>query len=233
MMGQSAEPAPALRAVDVSKAYGTGDTTVHALRSCSIELQPATVSVVVGPSGSGKSTLLHVLSGLDTPSTGRVWLDGLPLSEQSERTRARWRARHIGFVLQRDNLIPSLSVEENVATPLILAGTSRSDALRQARATLELVDLSHRAKAWPGTISGGEAQRAAVARACAGKPRLIFSDEPTGALDSRSGRMVLDVLVRLSHQTGAAALLVTHDRAAVRVADAELLMEDGRLRRST
>lgn len=163
-----------LRAVDVSKTYGEGDAAVHSLRSCSIELEPGTITVVVGPSGSGKSTLLHILSGLDTPTTGTVWLNGMSLSEMAEKERAHWRARDIGFVLQRDNLIPSLSIEENVAAPLILGGERRSDALDKARETLELVGLSHRAGAWPATVSGGEAQRAAVARACAGSPKLIF-----------------------------------------------------------
>lgn len=218
---------PVLRAVGISKTHGVGNAAVEALRTCSIELRPGTITVVVGPSGSGKSTLLHVLSGLDTPTTGRVWMVGAPLSELSETQRAHWRARHIGFVLQRDNLIPSLTLEENVAAPLILAGIARAEAIRRARETLDVVGLSHRAQSWPAIVSGGEAQRAAVARACAGTPRLIFSDEPTGALDSVSSEKVLDLFVKLSRRTNAAALLVTHDPAAAELADEVVRIEDG------
>lgn len=225
---ESAEaPPPVLRAVGVSKIHGKGSAAVEALHPCSIELRPGTVTVVVGRSGSGKSTLLHVLSGLDTPTTGRVWMIGAPLSELSETQRAGWRARYIGFVLQRDNLIPSLSLEENVAAPLILAGTARGEALRRAREMLSVVGLAHRARAWPATVSGGEAQRAAVARACAGNPRLLFSDEPTGSLDSAASEAVLNLFVELSRRTGAAALLVTHDPTAAEIADTVVRIEDG------
>lgn len=224
---QEDAPPPVLRAVGISKVHGKGSAAVEALHRCSIELRPGTVTVVVGRSGSGKSTLLHVLSGLDTPSTGRVWMNGAPLSELSETQRARWRARYIGFVLQRDNLIPSLTLEENVAAPLILAGTARSEAVRRAREMLSVVGLSHRARAWPANVSGGEAQRAAVARACAGSPRLLFSDEPTGSLDVAASNEVLDLFVELSHRTNAAALLVTHDPAASELADTVVRIEDG------
>jgi ABC-type lipoprotein export system ATPase subunit len=220
-------PPPVLRAVGISKIHGKGSAAVEALHPCSIELRPGTVTVVVGRSGSGKSTLLHVLSGLDTPTTGRVWMNGAPLSELSETQRARWRARYIGFVLQRDNLIPSLTLEENVAAPLILAGTARAEAVRRAREMLSVVGLSHRAGAWPANVSGGEAQRAAVARACGGSPRLLFSDEPTGSLDVAASNEVLDLFVELSHRTNAAALLVTHDPAASELADAVVRIEDG------
>ncbi len=220
-------PPPVLRAVGISKTHGKGSAAVEALHRCSIELRPGTVTVVVGRSGSGKSTLLHVLSGLDTPTTGRVWMNGAPLSELSETQRARWRARYIGFVLQRDNLIPSLTLEENVAAPLILAGTARAEAVRRAREMLSVVGLGHRARAWPANVSGGEAQRAAVARACAGSPRLLFSDEPTGSLDVAASNEVLDLFVELSHRTDAAALLVTHDPAASELADAVVRIEDG------
>lgn len=227
---RSSEKLPILRAVDVSKRHGGGDAAVQALHRCSVELDPGTITVVVGPSGSGKSTLLHVLSGLERPTTGRVWLAGVALSDLTEARRARWRAHSIGFVLQRDNLIPSLTIEENVAAPLMLAGMRRREALHEARTTLEIVGLAHRTRAWPGTVSGGEAQRAAVARACAGSPRLIFSDEPTGALDSASSRVVLDLFLALSRRSGASTLLVTHDPAAVRIADVVLEIDDGRLR---
>jgi ABC-type lipoprotein export system ATPase subunit len=223
---------PLLCASGIEKIYRRGGVAVHALRPCDVELFAGTVTVVIGPSGSGKSTLMHLLSGLDTPTNGRVVLDGVPLSELSHVERARWRARHIGFVLQRDNLIPSLTIEENVAAPMILAGASRRTALSRARKALAEVDLLHRARAWPSTVSGGEAQRASVARACAGSPRLIFSDEPTGALDSVASRTVLDLLLSRSARTGAATLLVTHDLTAAEVADLVIRIEDGRLHRA-
>lgn len=223
------EDRPVLRAVEVSRTYGNGSSTVEALRQCSLELAAGTTTVVVGASGSGKSTLLHILSGLDSPTTGRVWMGGVPLSDLDEARRAHWRARYIGFVLQRDNLVPSLSLEENVASPLILSGVGRAAAIRRARETLDVVGLGHRARAWPATVSGGEAQRAAVARACAGSPRLIFADEPTGALDSSASSTVLDLLMELSRRTGAATLMVTHDPQAAEVADEVLRIEDGRL----
>jgi ABC-type lipoprotein export system ATPase subunit len=220
---------PVLRAMEISKVYGSGEATLEAVQKCSLELMSGTITVLVGPSGSGKSTLLHLLSGLDTPTTGRVWMGGVPLSELSEAQRARWRARHIGFVLQRDNLIPSMTLEENVAAPLVLGGTGRAAAVRRAREVLDAVGLDHRTRAWPGNVSGGEAQRAAVARACAGSPRLIFSDEPTGSLDSKSGKTVLDLFVKLSRQTGSATLIATHDPEAAAIADSLLRIEDGRL----
>lgn len=223
---------PLLQAVELIKTYGSGDAAVHAIRSASIELSAGTITAIVGRSGSGKSTLLHLLSGLDTPTSGDVWIDGVLLSGLSEKARAGWRARHMGFVLQRDNLIPSLTVEENVAAPHILAGATRAEALGAARATLERVELSHRAQAWPSTLSGGEAQRAAVARACAGSPRLIFSDEPTGALDSTTSEVVLGLLCSLSRESGAATVMVTHDMGVAGMADVVVRMEDGRLTRS-
>lgn len=221
--------AAALRAVDVSKTYGEGELAVTALHPCCLELFPGTVTAVVGKSGSGKSTLMHVLAGLDPATTGEVWLGGLAISEMPERTRARWRARHVGFVLQRDNLIPSLSLAENVATPLLLSGCERRDAMIRAREALSGVGLSHRADALPSDVSGGESQRTTIARACAGAPRLMFCDEPTGALDSAAGRVVLDLIFSKSRTTGAATLLVTHDPDAARRADVIVRLDDGRV----
>jgi ABC-type lipoprotein export system ATPase subunit len=218
-----------LRAVDLSKMYGSGNAAVHALRGVSLNLQAGTITAVIGRSGSGKSTLLHILSGIDTPTTGDVWIEGVSLSQLSEAARAHWRARHMGFVLQRDNLIPSLTVEENVAAPYILAGGTRRDGLRLAREALNRVELAHRANAWPSTLSGGEAQRATVARACAGRPRLIFSDEPTGALDSAMSQTVLDLLASLSRESGAASMVVTHDMSVAAIADVVVRMDDGHL----
>lgn len=218
-----------MRARDLHLVYGSGDSSVEALRGCSLTLDMGEILAIVGPSGSGKSSLLHVLAGIEAPTSGVVELDGTDLSGRDERERARWRARDAGFVLQRENLIPSLTVEENVAAPMMFCGLSRRAALRRARAMLAKVELGGRARAWPSEISGGEAQRAAIARACANDPRVIFADEPTGALDSRASGIALELFSALARETGAATLLVTHDMAAAGIADRRITLRDGRI----
>lgn len=217
-----------LRGEDLSKVYGAGEARTQALSNCDLTLNSGTVVTVVGPSGSGKSTLLNVLSGLDRPTTGRVVFDGVTLSDLSDREAAYLRASKIGFVLQRSNLIPSLSVCENVAAPLLFCGIRRSVALRRADQLLARVGISHRRDALPGEVSGGEAQRAAVARACAGEPKLIFADEPTGALDQESGRVVMSLLEEMTREVGACAVIVTHDQSIAARGDATLRLLDGR-----
>jgi ABC-type lipoprotein export system ATPase subunit len=181
----------------------------------------------MGPSGSGKSTLLHIVSGLEQPTSGEVEIEGRNLARLPEREKARYRARKIGFVLQRDNLIPSLNLEENVAAPLLIAGWSAAKARARAREMLERVGIAGRSRAWPAEVSGGEAQRAAVARACAGSPVLIVADEPTGALDKANGASVLRLLRELATQTGAATMLVSHDVSVAATADEVLELIDG------
>jgi ABC-type lipoprotein export system ATPase subunit len=214
---------------DLRKTYGEGESAVEAVRGVDIELHPGEITVLVGPSGSGKSSLLHLLSGLDTPTSGAVSFDGRTLSEMSEKELARWRAQQVGFVLQRNNLIPTLTIEENVAAPLILAGHSRAEAIERAREMLTVVGLGGRTGHWPAQVSGGEAARAAVARACAGKPSVIFADEPTGALDSENSRAVLELFTRLVRKAGVAALVVTHDPMVADAGDRVLRLVDGRI----
>lgn len=218
-----------LRAENLRKNFGDGSSQVRALRGCDISLRAGEITAVVGASGSGKSTLLHLLCGLDEPSEGSIEIEGRHLSEVGSRERARWRAEDIGIVLQRDNLIPSLSLRENVAAPMMLSAKGRGAALERADEMLAAVGLSHRVHRWPAEVSGGEAQRAAVARACAGSPRLIFADEPTGSLDSDSGATVLELFQDLVRRCGAATLLVTHDPNAAEIADRRLRMSDGHL----
>jgi ABC-type lipoprotein export system ATPase subunit len=214
---------------DLRKTYGEADSAVEAVRGVDIALHAGEITVLVGPSGSGKSSLLHLLSGLDTPSSGTVSFDGKSLAEMKEKELAAWRAEHVGFVLQRNNLIPTLTLEENVAAPLILAGASRAEALERARDMLTVVGLGGRTKHWPAQVSGGEAARAAVARACAGNPRVIFADEPTGALDSENSRAVLELFTKLVRKTGVAALVVTHDPMVAAAGDRVLRLVDGRI----
>ncbi len=218
-----------LRAENLVKNFGEGSSQVRALRGCDISLRAGEITAVVGASGSGKSTLLHLLCGLDEPSEGVIEIDGRHLSDVGSKERARWRAEDIGIVLQRDNLIPSLSLRENVAAPMMLSAQSRSAALDRAEEMLAMVGLSHRMHRWPAEVSGGEAQRAAVARACAGSPRLIFADEPTGSLDSDSGTTVLELFQSMVRHCDAATLLVTHDPNAAEIADRRLRMSDGHL----
>jgi len=221
---------PVVRAEEISKVYGDARLAFTALAPCTISLRAGELVVVLGPSGSGKSTLLHLLSTLDNPTTGEVWFGSRRVDSMNERELARLRAREIGFVLQRDNLIPSLRVDENVAAPLMLSGVSRRDALARARDVLLSVGLSHRFGARPGELSGGEAQRVAVARACSARPSLIVADEPTGALDRANGAMVMDLLATLTADVGAATLLVTHDQDFATRADRALTIVDGQLK---
>jgi predicted ABC-type transport system involved in lysophospholipase L1 biosynthesis ATPase subunit len=191
---------------------------------------------LVGPSGSGKSTLLHLAGGLDVPDAGTVRLDGRDLSGLSVAERARLRRRDVGFVFQFFHLLPSLTVAENVELPLLLDGRRGRAARATAEAVLERVGVAHRAAHLPGELSGGEMQRAAIARALVGGPRLVLADEPTGNLDSATGRAVLDLLSSLVREAGTTLVMVTHDEAAaertgrvVRLLDGRLVSVPGRL----
>jgi len=219
---------PVLEARGLAKAYGEGDSATPALRGVDVDLFAGRLLAVVGPSGSGKSTLIHLLAGIDAPDEGTVEIAGRSLDSMNDAEGARFRASQIGFVLQRDNLIPSLTIEENVAAPMLLAGRRRSDAVKRAGELLERVGLRHRCRAFPGEVSGGEAQRAAVARACTGKPLLVFADEPTGSLDQASGEGVIELLCELVADIGAAGLIVTHDAEVAARADQTLRLVDGR-----
>jgi lipoprotein-releasing system ATP-binding protein len=212
----------------ISREYKIGDTTVPALRECDIDVQAGEMLVIVGKSGSGKSTLCNVLSGVDRPTSGTVELLGHDLAELTDAEMSMLRATRVGFILQRDNLVPWLTVEENVAAPLIFAGMARREALVAAREYLELTGIGHRAKSWPSLVSGGEAQRAAVARACIGKPAVVFADEPTGALDQQNGEVVRELFRDLIGQQNAAGVLVTHDADLAADADTVVHMADGR-----
>ncbi len=226
---RQAAPEVVVQARDIHKRFGQGPAAVWALRGCELLLRRGRIVALMGPSGSGKSTLLHIVSGVDAPTQGRVEIEGRDVARMTDREKARYRARRIGFVLQRDNLIPALNLEENVAAPLLIGGWSAGKARARAREMLERVGLSERAQAWPGQVSGGEAQRAAVARACAGRPILIVADEPTGALDKAAGAVVLRLLRELATEAGAATLLVTHDAEVAAIADEVLHLVDGRI----
>jgi lipoprotein-releasing system ATP-binding protein len=211
----------------ISRDFTVGETSVRALHPCDVSIPAGKITAIVGKSGSGKSTLCNVLSGIDRPTTGTVTLLGRDLSRVSDAELATLRATSIGFVLQRDNLVPWLTIEENVAAPLIFAGTRRATALAEARELLALTGLSHRATSWPSLVSGGEAQRAAVARACISRPAVVFADEPTGALDQQNGERVRELFRKLVNEQGSAGVLVTHDADLAADADIVVRMMDG------
>jgi len=211
----------------VSKRFRRGHEDVVALAGVDLRLEPGEFLALVGPSGSGKSTLLHVAGGLDSPDTGRVLVGGTDLAALSAAQRARLRRRHVGFVFQFFHLIPTLSVVENVALPLLLDGVRGAE--RRARAMLDRVGVGHRATHLPGELSGGEMQRTAIARALVAEPELVLADEPTGNLDSATGAAILDLLAAQVADTGAAMLMVTHDVGAAARADRIVSLRDGKL----
>jgi putative ABC transport system ATP-binding protein len=219
------DQAVALRAL--GKVYGRGAGAVAALREVTLDFHPASFTAVMGPSGSGKSTLLQCAAGLDRPSTGEVYLAGQPLGGLSETRLTLLRREHIGFVFQSFNLLPALSAELNVALPLRLAG--RRPARREVRAVLDSVGLGDRARHRPAELSGGQQQRVAIARALVTRPAVLFADEPTGALDSTTGREVLGMLRGLVDRNGQTIIMVTHDPFAAAYAHRVVFLADGRV----
>jgi putative ABC transport system ATP-binding protein len=217
-----------LQAEEVRKIYRTGAGEVHALQDVSLRVRDGEFVAVMGPSGSGKTTLLNCLSGLDDIDGGRVLLDGEALHDMSDAARTRNRAEAMGFVFQAFNLIPVLSAVENVEIPLLLAGVHTGEARRRATETLERVGLAHRISHRPTELSGGEQQRVTIARALAGRPRILWADEPTGALDSESAAEVME-LMRDVHGDGVTLVLVTHDPVVGGQAERLIRMRDGRI----
>jgi putative ABC transport system ATP-binding protein len=198
-----------------------------ALRGASLGVRPGEILAVMGPSGSGKSTLLHCLAGILTPEEGEVWFSGQRLDTRSDDHRSELRRNRFGFVFQSGQLVPELTAQENVALPLLLAGTRRGPALTQARkwfATLGLDGLEQRRS---GELSGGQAQRVALARGLVGGPEVLFADEPTGSLDSVSSELVMDLLTATAREHGTTVVLVTHEARIAAYADREVIVRDG------
>ncbi|MDH3753799.1 MAG: ABC transporter ATP-binding protein [Acidimicrobiia bacterium] len=219
---------PLLVAERVCKTYRTEAEEVAALRDVDLEVAEGEFVAVMGPSGSGKTTLLNCLSGLDDIDAGRVLLDGRVLHDMSDSERTRHRASSMGFVFQQFNLIPVLDAVENAELPLLLAGVSASEARRRAVETLERVGLGRRVNHRPPELSGGEQQRVTIARALAGRPRVVWADEPTGALDSETAEGVVGLLREL-HADGLTLVLVTHDEDVGAQAQRLVRMRDGRI----
>lgn len=219
-------PEPLLSAEGLRKAFGP----TPALEDASFEIAAGEVVAVMGPSGSGKSTLLHCLAGIARPDAGRVLYRGRDLTGCSDAELSALRRSEFGFVFQFGQLVPELSCLENVALPLRLDGVSRRDAERRARGWLERLEVDALAGKTPGQVSGGEGQRVAVARALATEPRVLFADEPTGALDSLNGEHVMRLLSGAAHESGAAVVLVTHEPRVAAWSDREVVVRDGRTR---
>ncbi|NUP04184.1 MAG: ABC transporter ATP-binding protein [Nonomuraea sp.] len=214
-----------LEAREVSRSYGS----TPALREASLAVAAGEVVAVMGPSGSGKSTLLHCLAGIFTPDSGEVWFDGRRLDTLGDDERTRLRRTAFGFVFQFGQLVPELTVTDNVALPLLLGRTKRKAAHRRAREWLERLGLAELGGRRTGELSGGQAQRAAIARALVTGPRLLFADEPTGALDSLTGEHVMELLVGLAREEGTTVVVVTHDARVAACADREVIVRDGRV----
>ena len=217
----------AVKAVDVTKVYGTGDTAVRALDGVSVELPRQRLTAVMGPSGSGKSTLLHCLAGLDRVTSGEIWIGDVAISGLSERELTLLRREQIGFVFQAFNLLPTLSAAENIELPLAIAGRKPDKAWYDK--VIDAVGLRARLGHRPAELSGGEQQRVAGARALVGKPTVIFADEPTGNLDSRSSTELLRFMRRSVDEFGQTIVMVTHDPSAAAYADRVVFLADGRI----
>ena len=213
----------------VTKAYREGDAERIVLRGADAEIRRGELCVLVGRSGSGKSTLLNLIAGIDVPTAGDVLVDGLALARAPESARTLFRRRHVGFVFQFFNLIPTLTVEENLRLPLELNGRPREAARERARSLLVEVGLADRGPAFPEHLSGGEQQRVAVARALVHEPLLVLADEPTGNLDLDTGRQVLALLDRLTRQAGRTMVMATHSQEVIGLADRIFRLQDGRL----
>jgi putative ABC transport system ATP-binding protein len=219
--------APAARARDVTRVYGHGQASVTALDRVSLDIPAGSFTAVMGPSGSGKSTLMHCMAGLDAVTSGRLWIGETEISRLRERQLTRLRRDRIGFVFQAYNLLPVLSAEANITLPLDIAGRAADPGWLAT--VIETVGLGDRMKHRPNELSGGQQQRVAVARALAGRPDIVFADEPTGNLDSRAGAEVLGLLRRSVREFGQTVVMVTHDPGAASYADRVVFLADGQI----
>jgi putative ABC transport system ATP-binding protein len=230
-VGATAVQASVVEAIDVVRVYGEGDTAVNALRGVSVDIAPGRLTAVMGPSGSGKSTLMHILAGLDKPTSGSVRIAGTEITTLGDNDLTRLRRKHIGFIFQFFNLLPMLTARDNVLLPMTIAGEKPDDAYFD-----ELIDrvglrdrLSHR----PAELSGGQQQRVAIARALVSRPTVIFADEPTGNLDSRTSGEILDLMRGSVDEYGQTTVMVTHDARAAAMADRVLFLADGEIVKET
>jgi putative ABC transport system ATP-binding protein len=220
-------------AKDVVKTYDTGSMRVQALKGIDFSVDRGEMVAVMGPSGCGKTTLLNTLSGLDSIDSGQIWLEGQDLATMGDKKRTDYRARRMGFIFQVYNLLPVLSAVENVELPLLVAGVRPKEARKRAMEALEQVDLSNWATHRPAELSGGQRQRVTIARSLVNDPAIVWADEPTGALDSKTAQDIMDAMIQLNRDHGLTIVLVTHDpgigaqaHRIVRMQDGEIIGED-------
>jgi len=216
-----------IRLVDVSKIYDGAGARVAALANVSLSIAPGEFVALMGPSGCGKSTLLHLIAGVDLPTSGEVWVDGRALARLSDRALSQFRRDRVGIVYQFYNLLPTMSAWENVALPALLQGLPARAARERAEERLRQVGMLHRKDHWPHELSGGETQRVAIGRALANGPSVLLADEPTGNLDSKAGREVLELLAQLNAERGVTILLATHSQEAAAFAHRIIHLRDG------
>ena len=222
-----APPSAAVAAHDLTRRYGDGDSAVEAVRGVSLEISSGEFTAIMGPSGSGKSTLMHLLAGLDRPTEGTVEIAGEDITSMGDKQLTLLRRKHIGFVFQAFNLVPTLNAEENVTLPLTIAG--RKIDHEWVDSVIRRVGLDERRSHRPAELSGGQQQRVAVARALVAEPTVLFADEPTGNLDSKSSAEVIELLREASDASGQTIVMVTHDPDAAEAADRVIHLADGRV----
>jgi putative ABC transport system ATP-binding protein len=218
-----------VRVEDVEKIFHRGSEDIHVLADLHLQVPTGEFLALMGPSGSGKSTLLNLIAGLDRPTKGTVSVAGERLDQLSDHRLAAWRARHVGFVFQLYNLLPVLTAERNVELPLLLTQLSKAERQKHVETALAVVGLSHRAKHYPRTLSGGEQQRVGIARGIVTDPTLLLCDEPTGDLDRKAGNEILDLLQALNREHGKTIIMVTHDPHASACASRTVYLDKGQL----
>lgn len=217
----------------IVKDFRLGDTTTKVLKDVSLQVMQGEFVSIMGPSGSGKSTLLYILGGLDAPTGGSVHLNGTDISRFKDEKMSRMRRQNIGFVFQFYNLIPNLNVEENIMLPLLLDGKRMRDYKKQLNQILEVVGLSDRRRHTPRELSGGQQQRVAIARALVGSPEILFADEPTGNLDSKTGAEIMHLLRDINRESGQTIIMVTHSPEAAKSSSRVITVQDGLIAKST
>ena len=213
----------------ISKIYNLGGSIIRAVDNITLEIKDKELVAIVGPSGSGKSTLLNLIGGLDKPDKGEIFVDSVNLGELKDNQLAQYRNKNIGFVFQTFNLQPILTAAENTALPLVFANISKKEREKRALTALEKVDLAHRKDHKPSELSGGESQRTAIARALVNNPKILIADEPTGNLDSKTGKMIMELFRKLNREQNIIVIIVTHNPKDAALADHQIIMSDGKI----
>jgi putative ABC transport system ATP-binding protein len=231
MEGTMTDVIEVVDAKELVRVYGEGDTAVHALRGVDVQIEPGQLTAVMGPSGSGKSTLMHILAGLDRPTSGSVRIDGIEITTLGDDALTKLRRQHIGFIFQFFNLLPMLTARDNILLPLTIAGTKPDPKFFDD--LVDRVGLADRLEHRPAELSGGQQQRVAIARALVSRPTVVFADEPTGNLDSRTSGEILTLMRSSVEEYGQTTVMVTHDAKAAAMADRVLYLADGEIVKET